>query len=166
MRTNFIQVFTDITINQKTQDFARDLQIDIPTAIGYLCLFWIWVYQSKDDGDISGITPVIIARVCLYGGDPEKFYNALRGRDGETRFIEVDGDEAHVHDWMEYTGLAIERMRRTRNRNAEYKREQRAKGKGDGKAKGSRSKPKAKDFGSDIPPKRDPNERKNEDEEF
>lgn len=83
----------------KTYDLAARLDVDRPTALGYLTLAWDFVAEVSPSGDIGRWPNVAIARACDYLGDPDKFVNALvdagwLDHDGEHRLV--------VHDWPDH----------------------------------------------------------------
>lgn len=83
----------------KTLDFAARLEVELPTAIGYLELLWAFTGKKAPQGNIGKWPDGAIARACYWMGRPEVFLLALR----ESGFI--DADETHrltVHDWREH----------------------------------------------------------------
>ena len=83
----------------KLYDLAARLNVDRPTALGYLTLLWDFVADSAIQGDIGKWPDGAIARSCDFGCDPEAFISALV----DARWI--DRDEQHrllVHDWSDH----------------------------------------------------------------
>lgn len=83
----------------KTMDFAARLNVELPTAIGYLELLWAFTGKKSPQGNIGKWPDGAIARACYWMGRPEVFILALQ----ESGFI--DADELHrftVHDWREH----------------------------------------------------------------
>jgi hypothetical protein len=83
----------------KTYDLAARLDVDRPTALGYLTLTWDFVAEVTPSGDIGRWPNGAIARACDYLGDPDKFVNALvdagwLDQDDEYRLV--------VHDWPDH----------------------------------------------------------------
>lgn len=83
----------------KTLDFAARLNVELPTAIGYLELLWAFTGKKAPQGNIGKWPDGAIARACYWMGRPEVFILALR----ECGFI--DTEDTHrftVHDWREH----------------------------------------------------------------
>lgn len=83
----------------KTLDLASRLEVELPTAIGYLELLWAFTGKKAPQGNIGKWPDGAIARACYWMGRPEVFLLALQ----ESGFI--DPDELHrltVHDWREH----------------------------------------------------------------
>lgn len=83
----------------KTLDLAARLEVELPTAIGYLELLWAFTGKKSPQGNIGKWPDGAIARACYWMGRPEVFIQALR----ESRFI--DADETYrltIHDWREH----------------------------------------------------------------
>jgi len=83
----------------KTLDLAARLEVELPTAIGYLELLWAFTGKKAPQGNIGKWPDGAIARACYWMGRPETFLLALQ----ESGFI--DADDQHrftVHDWQEH----------------------------------------------------------------
>jgi hypothetical protein len=89
----------DALDHPKTLDFAARLNVELPTAIGYLELLWAFTGKKAPQGNIGKWPDGAIARACYWMGDPAEFVAALLA----SGF--VDADEAHryvIHDWHEH----------------------------------------------------------------
>jgi hypothetical protein len=100
----WIESHQELANHPKVYRLADTLNVEVPTVIGYLHLWWWWCMAYADDGDLKGFTDGEIARAAQWSGDPSEFVKALvkvgwmdRGR--------------HVHDWWEYAGKLVERRR-------------------------------------------------------
>jgi len=83
----------------KTLDLAARLNVELPTAIGYLELLWAFTGKKAPQGNIGKWPDGAIARACYWMGRPEQFTQALQ----ESGFL--DADSTHrltVHDWHEH----------------------------------------------------------------
>ena len=83
----------------KTLEFAAQLEVELPTAIGHLELFWAFVAKKTPRGDIGKWSDGVIASACMWRGKAQQFVQALI----TAGF--VDTDEEHrllVHDWAEH----------------------------------------------------------------
>lgn len=83
----------------KTLDFASRLNIDLPTAIGHLELFWAFTGKKSPQGNIGKWPDGAIARACYWMGDPQSFLQALL----QSRLIDADTTHRYtVHDWRDH----------------------------------------------------------------
>ena len=83
----------------KTLDLAARLQVELPTAIGYLELLWAFTGRKSPQGNVGKWADGAIARACHWRGSPDVFVAALR----ECGFLEVDlVHRLIVHDWHEH----------------------------------------------------------------
>lgn len=83
----------------KTMDLAARLNVELPTAIGYLELLWAFTGKKAPQGNIGKWPDGAIARACYWMGRPEVFTQALC----DSGF--ADHDNAHritIHDWHEH----------------------------------------------------------------
>jgi hypothetical protein len=83
----------------KTMDLAARLNVELPTAIGYLELLWAFTGKKAPQGNIGKWPDGAIARACYWMGRPEVFTQALC----DSGFAEHD--EIHritIHDWHEH----------------------------------------------------------------
>lgn len=83
----------------KTMDLAARLNVELPTAIGYLELLWAFTGKKSPQGNIGKWPDGAIARACYWMGRPEVFILALH----ESGFI--DADDVYrftVHDWRDH----------------------------------------------------------------
>lgn len=83
----------------KTLDFAARLNVELPTAIGHLELFFAFVAKKSPQGNVGKWPDGAIARACYWNHDPTAFLTALASagfidRDREHRFL--------VHDWRDH----------------------------------------------------------------
>jgi hypothetical protein len=89
----------DALDHPKTLDFASRLNVELPTAIGYLELLWAFTGKKAPQGNIGKWPDGAIARACYWMGRPEVFIIALC----ESGFIEADDDHRFtVHDWHDH----------------------------------------------------------------
>ncbi len=73
-----------------------------------LVMLWGWTIHHREDGDLAGLTPEMIARVAGWSGDPGLFLQALRGSGW------MDGDQ--VHDWLDHQGSLVRKRVKDRLR--------------------------------------------------
>lgn len=96
--------------HRKTKRLRRLLGTSLPETIGYLHLFWWWVLEYRDNGDLTGIDWEDIADDCDWPGEPKKLHDSLV----QAGFVEPDG--VTVHDWYDYAGKLVTRRERNRDR--------------------------------------------------
>lgn len=83
----------------KTMDLAARLNVEMPTAIGYLELLWAFTGKKSPQGNIGKWPDGAIARACYWMGPPQVFIQALT----ESGFLDADDDfRLIVHDWHEH----------------------------------------------------------------
>jgi hypothetical protein len=89
----------DALDHPKTLDFAARLNVELPTAIGYLELLWAFTGKKASQGNVGKWPDGAIARACYWMGRPEDFILALR----DSGFIDADVEHRFtVHDWSEH----------------------------------------------------------------
>ena len=103
--TPWLKTYTDLEEHPKTLHLAEILKIQPVHAVGHLVVFWHRVLTHREYGNLDGITPGVIARWSRWDGDANEFYEALL----TAGWIEYDGEDAVVHDWMDYAGELIRR---------------------------------------------------------
>ena len=89
----------DALDHPKTLDFAARLNVELPTALGHLELFWAFAAKKAPQGNIGKWPDGSIARACYWNADPTVFVTALASagfldRDKEHRWL--------VHDWRDH----------------------------------------------------------------
>lgn len=83
----------------KTMDFATRLNVELPTAIGYLELLWAFAGKKTPRGDIGKWSDAVIATACHWRGAPSDFVQALV----TARFVDPHPEyRLVVHDWHEH----------------------------------------------------------------
>lgn len=93
---------------------ARALGISKVEALGHLHLLWYWVLEYADDGELKYLD--LIPDACDWGGEHKIFLDSLI----QYGFIdEVNGNEYHVHDWLDYSGALYEKRLYNRLKKAE-----------------------------------------------
>lgn len=77
-------------------------------AIAYVLRLWKWACRSAPDGSLAGMDPCDIEMIVQYTQADGRCYAAL----AKVGFIDESepGNPSAIHDWMDYTGGAVERM--------------------------------------------------------
>lgn len=87
----------------KTLTLADALGIMDCFALGVLEAFWHHVAKYHPDGDVSDLTPGVMARSIRYSGDPDALWAALKS----AKFLVTEGDRTVVYGWSEHADDAI-----------------------------------------------------------
>lgn len=83
----------------KTLDFAARLNVELPTAIGYLELLWAFTGKKSPQGNIGKWPNGAIARACFWNGNPETFVAALV----DAGYLDANTQHRYmIHDWSEH----------------------------------------------------------------
>ena len=109
----WIQVHQTLKDHRKLYDAADELEVTPPHMMGLLISFWLWALDNAPTGQLTGITPRMIARAAQYDGQAEKLAGALI-RAGWLDEKE-DGD-LEIHDWYEYAGKLIDQRKAEKER--------------------------------------------------
>lgn len=88
-------------VNHPKLGAAEQLKIDELVFIGHLINLWSWALDIvPPDGDITGVSPRILAKAARWKKDPEVFRAALI----EWRWIDDKDGHQYLHDWWDYAG--------------------------------------------------------------
>lgn len=106
----------------KTLDLCARLKDS--KACVYPLRLWKWACRSAKSGKLGKVAAFAIEKVVGYETMDGACFLAMC----ETGFVDRHDDgSAEIHDWMEYTGGAIERMEAEARRKKEYRDSRRAK---------------------------------------
>lgn len=111
----WLQVHQTLKDHRKLFDAADELEITPPHMMGLLVSFWLWALDNAPKGDLTGITPRMIARAAQWDGEPEKLAETLI----RAGWIDKNKDGAlEIHDWYEYAGKLIDQRQAEKERSA------------------------------------------------
>lgn len=113
----WIELHQNMPGHRRTRRIKTILGIDTPTAVGHMCLLWLWALDNAEDGSIGGMLNQEIADVCEYKGDADKFVDALV----EAGYIIRTGDDMILHDWADYCGRLMDKREQNRLRQQRYR---------------------------------------------
>lgn len=113
----WIELHQNMPGHRRTRRIKTVLGIDTPTAVGHMCLLWLWALDNAEDGSIGGMLNQEIADVCEYKGDADKFVDALV----EAGYIIRKGDDMILHDWADYCGRLMDKREQNRLRQQRYR---------------------------------------------
>lgn len=89
----------DALDHPKTLDLAARLDVELPTAIGYLELLFAFVGRKSPQGNVGKWPDGAIARACYWNAAPEVFIKALI----DAGFIDKCADHRLlIHDWTDH----------------------------------------------------------------
>jgi hypothetical protein len=114
----WIELHQALFTHRKTVEAADILDIPEVYVVGHLSAIWSWALDNAPDGRIK-TRPRLVERVAQWKGSPGDLLSALI----EVGFMEQDGDDLIIHDWMDYAGRLIDK----RQKNTERMRNARAK---------------------------------------
>ena len=67
-------------------------------AAGLIVGVWSWATQNAPSGELTGVAQVAVAEAAGWTKKPHVFFNAMI----EAGFIDREGDELWLHDWINY----------------------------------------------------------------
>lgn len=102
----YLEIDEGFVTHRKTLRFCA-LMRD-PNAFAYLMRLWSWACRSAPDGDLLGMESIDIEIAVQYREADGKCYEALV----RAGFIDAGagGQPERIHNWMERTGAAIQKM--------------------------------------------------------
>lgn len=113
----WIELHQNMPGHRRTRRVKSILDIDTPTAVGHLCLLWLWALDNAEDGSIGGMLNQEIADVCEYKGDADAFVDALV----EAGYLIRTDDDLILHDWADYCGRLMDKREQNRLRQQKYR---------------------------------------------
>ena len=100
--------------NEKVNDLADDLGLDVDALVGKLIRLWAWAKTAEIiDGRLGRLPSAEIAGIMRWNKKPDKLVDALICRG----FLSVEnGGGFTIHDWYEMNGKATEKSQKDRDR--------------------------------------------------
>ena len=86
---------------------AAELGIDETYAAAHMARLWCWALDNAQEGDLSKLPAVVIAKGAGWRSDPGQFVEAAVN----AGWLDRDGDNLTIHDWWDYAGKLIEKRR-------------------------------------------------------
>lgn len=113
----WIELHQNMPGHRRTRRVKSILEIDTPTAVGHMCLLWLWALDNAENGSIGGMLNQEIADVCEYKGDADTFVEALV----EAGYLTRTENDLLIHDWADYCGRLMDRREKNRIRQQNYR---------------------------------------------
>jgi hypothetical protein len=101
----WLQVHQSLRNHRKILEAAHRLDVPQARMIGHMVILWLWAIDNSPHGDLSGLTPAVLAFAADWPGDAQAFVAALV----EVGFLDQEGETLFIHDWADYTGRLIAR---------------------------------------------------------
>jgi hypothetical protein len=95
---SWIQSVTTLSNHPKLFRLMESLSITAREAVGVLHLLWHWCAEYADTGDLTAVSPALIARACDWPGDPKVLLDGLV----VSGFLDRAGRRLSVHEWSDY----------------------------------------------------------------
>lgn len=113
-RKLWVAVDVRIHTNEKVNDLANDLGLDVDATIGKLIRLWSWAKTNEiEDGRIGRIPAAEISGIMRWNKKPDVLMEKLISNGLVS--VEEDGS-MWLHDWYELNGKATEQARKERER--------------------------------------------------
>ncbi|MEA2640977.1 MAG: hypothetical protein QOF51_2371 [Chloroflexota bacterium] len=113
----WIELHQAIWTHRKTLALASRLGVPPTYAAAHLMHFWCWCLDNAPDGDLSSVPPLAIAVGAGWTGSGEELLEALVG----AGWVDREGAELRLHDWMDYAGALVLRREAARDRAREWR---------------------------------------------
>lgn len=114
----WIPLNQSVFTHRKTMVLAEALDIPEVYAVGHLAALWSWCMDNAPEGELSEVTPRIIARASQWPGIAADFLAALLS----AGYLQESDRGYTIPNWMEYGGKVIEQ----REKDADRKRQARS----------------------------------------
>ena len=96
----------DQTLRHHAKVIELAARLSIPTVLarGHLVTLWLWCLEQAPDGQLDGISDLVIEAAAEWSGPRGHLVTALC----ETRLLDATGRGYAIHDWMDYAeGLRL-----------------------------------------------------------
>lgn len=115
----WIELHQELVEHKKMDCLVRETRLRRDTALGRLCILWLWTLGNRPDGRLDGLDDRRLGQILsLETRRAREFREALE----RVGFLDREGDGLRVHDWEDYAGRLME----IRRKNAERSRRARA----------------------------------------
>src|SRR3990172_5298378 len=101
----WIEVHQGVFRHRKTLSLGRLLDVHRMSAGGHVICLWLWALDNAPTGDLTGVSPEVIAAGAEWEGDSKTFTEGLVA----VGFLDRNADSLQIHNWYQYAGRLIER---------------------------------------------------------
>ena len=109
----WIELHQSLVEHKKMDDLLRESGLSRDTALGRLCILWLWTLSNREDGLLTGVDARRLGQILdLQPRRAQSFLDAMV-RSG---FLDQSAEGLRVHDWEDYTGRLLEIRRKDRER--------------------------------------------------
>ena len=109
----WIELHQSLVQHKKMDRLVRETGLGRDTALGRLCMLWLWALADRPDGELSDLTPARAGEILfLRAKQAWSFLEALE----RCGFLDREGESLRVHDWKDYAGRLMEARARDRER--------------------------------------------------
>ena len=109
----WIELHQSLVEHKKMDDLLRESGLSRDTALGRLCILWLWTLSNREDGLLTGVDARRLGQILdLQPRKAQSFLDALV-RSG---FLDQSAEGLRVHDWEDYTGRLLEIRRKNADR--------------------------------------------------
>jgi hypothetical protein len=105
----WIESHQSLGSHPKLQQFAAELQVSDPAAVGHLHYLWWWCIDYADDGDLSRYSDAVVAKAARWPGDGAEFVRGMCN-------AQLMHEDRTLHDWYDYAGKLIARRQKNKLR--------------------------------------------------
>ena len=109
----WIELHQELVQHKKMDRLLRQTGLSRDTALGRLCILWLWALSNRPDGDLGELDGRRLGQILeLTPRKAGAFLEALE----QSGFLDRQGERLRIHDWEDYAGRLLELKRRDRER--------------------------------------------------
>ena len=108
----WIEIHQSLPTHRKIVSAGHLLNVPRMSLIGHMVCLWTWALDNAESGNLTGLSPEVIALGAQWVGDPDAFVNALI----QVGFLDQTQNQLRIHDWNDYAGRLIARRIADRER--------------------------------------------------
>jgi hypothetical protein len=109
----WIELHQELVEHKKMDQLVRETGVARDTALGRLCILWLWALSNRPDGRLDDLDQRRLGQILNLSPRKAGDFREALVRSG---FLDRQGEELRIHDWEDYTGRLLELKRRDRER--------------------------------------------------
>ena len=109
----WIELHQSLVEHKKMDTLVRETGLGRDTALGRLCILWLWTLGNRPDGCLSDLDGRRLGQILSL--PPRKAQGFLEALE-HSGFLDRRDGGLWVHDWEDYAGRLLELRRRDRDR--------------------------------------------------